>query len=319
MNDLHRLFPPLLAALLLFVSCSQKKSDAHAQANTRYTTYKGVLNVSADAGLESILKQQEQIFEFMYDSVELNITYKNEKEIFEDFRSKKSTAIVLARKMEQAELNDLKNLDTIYTRELPIAYDAVALIGNKKFDDTKLDMEMLKKYFNPQNADPSLPKLVFENQESSVVKYVLGVLGYKEKVSSNVYALKSAGEVIDYVSKTENSIGFVPYNLLSDADDTRVQGILKQIKILCLRAKNKEGEVLRVSANQSDIVTGDYPLIRTINAVTRYTYSDNLELLFIGFMSKEKGAKIFLKAGLIPVKTPEREIIVNEGPVRADK
>lgn len=318
-KHLHLVVTVLLAATLV-VSCSQKKVEKKEhQKATRYTSYAGTLSVSADSGLENILKQQEQIFEFTYDSVQVNIQYKNEKEIFEDFRTKKSTAIVLARKLEQTEINDLKNFDTIYTREIPVAYDAVALIGNPNFDDKQLDVEALRKYFSPQNSKDGSLKLVFESQQSSVVKYVLGVLGYKDKVSSNVYALQSAQEVIDYVSKTENAIGFVPYNLLSDADDRHVTEILKRVKILSLRAKNKEGEVRRVSANQSDIAAGDYPLIRTWNAIARYTYSDNLEMLFLTFLTKERAAKIFLKAGLIPVKTPEREIIVNDKPLEASK
>ena len=56
-----------------------------------------------------------------------------------------------------------------------------------------------------------------------------------------------------------------------------------------------------------------------MNAVTRYTYEDNLELLLVGFLSREKGAKIFLKAGLIPVKMPERTIVVNESEVTGSK
>jgi hypothetical protein len=36
-------------------------------------------------------------------------------------------------------------------------------------------------------------------------------------------------------------------------------------------------------------------------------------------LTKEKGAKIFLKAGLIPAKMPEREINVNSMPVNDNK
>jgi phosphate transport system substrate-binding protein len=148
---------------------------------------------------------------------------------------------------------------------------------------------------------------------------VLNKLGYQEKVSPNVYALQSVNEVIDYVSQNKNVIGFIPFNTISDSDDMRVKETLKRIKILSLRAKNKEGDIVRVSANQSDIAEGDYPLIRTLNTVTRSTSDDNLELLLVTFLSKAKGAKIFLKAGLIPVTIPEREVIVNESEVSGSK
>lgn len=308
-----------LFSLLLLASCTQKKSVEEAKQESRFKIYKGELNVAADMGLETILKQQEEVFDFLNDSLQSNFFYKNEKEMFEDFKSKKATLLILSRELEKSEVNDLRNLDTIYVRQLPVAYDAVALIGSNDFDDKNLDFVLLQKYFDPKNSSASYPKLVFENQNSSTVRFVLNKLGYKEKVSSNVYALQSVNEVIDYVSAHKNVIGFIPFNTISDTDDGKVKETLKRIKILSLRAKNKEGDTVSVSANQSDIAKGVYPLIRTLNTVTRNTSDDNLELLMVSFLSKAKGAKIFLKAGLIPVTIPEREVIVNESEVSGSK
>ncbi len=314
------LLSSMLLTLLLF-SCNNKPAaeGGPAATPTKYSTYTGNLSVVADTVLEPIMRQQKLIFDYMYDSVQTTLTYTNEKEMFAAFRAKKATVMILSRKLEQAEINDFKNLDTIYVRELPVAYDAVALVAARDFDDSKLDMELLKQYFNPAANNPTAPKLVFDSRESSTVAFVVNKLGYKEKVSANVFALKSAQEVITYVAANKNVIGFIPYNMIADSDDDRVKNTLKSIKILSLRAKDSEGKDIRVSANQSDIAVGDYPLIRTVNAVTRYTYTDNLELLFMGFLSREKGARIFLKAGLIPVKMPERDIIVNEGEVIGSK
>lgn len=309
-NTVLKCWLPVFISLL--VSCNKTNAPEQTQATVkRYDVYKGELNVSCDAGLEPIMKQQAVVFQFLNDSVSCNIHYGSEKQMFADFRSKKTNLMLLSRALATTEVNDFKNIDTIYIRELPIAYDAVALIASKDFDDSRLTVEQLKKYFSPTTSGANAPGLVFENQNSSVVRYVINLLGYQEKVSPNVYAMQSVEEVIDYVSKNKNAIGFVTYNRLSDADDPRVKVLLEPIKILSLSVKNKAGEERRVSANQSDIAAGDYPFIRTIHAVTRYTYADNMELLFMGFLSREKGAKIFLKAGLIPVKTPEREIIVN--------
>lgn len=309
----------LLSVVFSLSSCTQKKSAEEAKQDSRFKIYKGVLNVDADMGLEPILKQQEDVFDFLNDSVQSNFAYKNEKEMFQDFKNNKATLLILSRELEKTEVNDLRNLDTIYVRQLPVAYDAVALIGSNDFDDKSLDFALLQKYFDPKNSYASYPKLVFENQHSSTVRFVLNKLGYKEKVSPNVYALQTVNEVIDYVSDHKNVIGFIPFNTISDTDDGKVKETLKRIKILSLRAKNREGDTVRVSANQSDIADGGYPLIRTLNTVTRNTYDDNLELLLVSFLSKAKGAKIFLKAGLIPVTIPEREVIVNESEVSSSK
>ncbi len=308
-----------ISTMLFISSCAHKKQAKETVTNTRYTTYAGTLNLSADAGLEPIMRQQKEIFDYLYDSVTTTIGYKSEKEALEDFKTRKTKLLLLSRALSTTEIENLKVNDTIYVRQQPIAYDAVAIIGASGFDDSKLDVNMLKKYFDPRAAAGAGPQLVFDNQSSGTVRYMLDTFGYKDKVSPNMFALKTADEVINYVVATKNAIGFIPFNAISDGDDARVKKTLEQIKILSLSVKTKEGETRRVSANQSDIAAGDYPLIRTVTAVTHYTYSDNLELLMISFLTKEKGAKIFLKAGLIPYKIPEREINVNEGDLKSSK
>jgi phosphate transport system substrate-binding protein len=271
--------------------------------------YKGELTVSVDETLQTVLKQEAEVFQFLYDSIQLNTTYGNESELLSRFRNGKADVLVLARELKESEKQALKEQDTIYTLEMRVAYDAVALIGNAGFNDNDLDIAFLKSLFDVKNKNGY--KLVFESNHSSCVDYVLNTLGYKEKVSGNVYGLKSPDEVIAYVEQNKDAIGFIPYSFLSDTDDERVKGILKRIKILSLRVQNSKGEVEKVSANQSDIASGTYPLIRTVNTITRFTHSDNLERLFVNFLYKEKGARIFLKAGLIPANMPEREINVN--------
>jgi phosphate transport system substrate-binding protein len=201
--------------------------------------------------------------------------------------------------------------DTVYVRELQVAYDAVALVGNRHFDDSALDVETLKKYFAPDGNSTNTPLMVFEDKQGSVVKFVLNKLGYREKVSNRVYALKSAEEVIDYVKKDKNAIGFVPFNFLSDFGDESVMKRYDSIKVLSLRVKDTDGVMVRTSANQSDIALGNYPLTRNICTVTRFSYDDNLELLLVNFLYKDQGARIFMRDGLMPAHIPALDIEIN--------
>ena len=309
----------VVAFLVTVTSCSQQKpanTPSAAQNAGKTKMYSGELSVAVDRTLQPILQQEAEVFQFLYDSVQINTTYGNEQEILAQFSEGKAGVLVLARELTAAEKAMLKEKDTIYTLEMKVAYDAVALVANNSFNDEKLDVAALAGYFSSKNK--SSTKLVFESTRSSCVDYVLNTLGYREKVSSNVYALKTVEEVIAYVEQNKDAIGFVPYSFLSDTDDERVKQVLKRIKILSLRTQNEKGEQETVSANQSDIASGTYPLIRTVNTVTRYTHTDNLERLFVNFLYKEKGAKIFLKAGLIPLKMPEREINVNTEAVKGE-
>lgn len=299
--------------LVVFSSCNQKPSDDNSTGAGKDKVYKGTVNIAVDASLEPVMKQEEEIFEFAYDSVNANIIYENESEVISDFASKKATVMVVARDLTEEEKNKLISRDSIYVREVNVAYDAVALIGNLNFDDSKLSIDDLKKYFSPENSSANSPKMVFENQNSSTVKFVMNLLGYKEKVSPNVFAAKNTEAVIDYVEQSNNTIGFVPFSYLSDAEDERVITILKRIKILSLRSQNEKGEEIITIANQSEIADGSYPLTRKVNAVSHYDRKDDLNWLFVNFLYQNKGAKIFLRAGLVPGKMPNREINVNTG------
>jgi len=303
---------PSLAVILLISSCSAKRSQT-GQNTGRNKIYIGQLSIDADPALKSIISQEQFIFQSYHDSVQVTIEYKDEAAMFDDFRNKRVALLILSRMLTDKEKESLKNVDTIYTRELNVAYDAVALIGNKEFNDNTLTMDGLRADFNPKNTSKAndLPRMVFDKQNTSIVKYVLNLLGYTDQVSSNVYAVNSPTDVIDYVQGNKDAIGFIPYAIVSDRDDDSVKTLLNRIKILSLPAKYDSGRMVRTSANQSDIATGIYPLIRSINTVARYGYRDDLDLLFVNFLDKEKGARIFLKAGYVPNRIPEREINVN--------
>lgn len=301
---MNKLYLLLAFVGLVFTSCNDN-GGKNAQAPKH--TGKLELRVDADEDLEPVMSKQAEVFEYAFDTAKLTMAYKNEAAILEDFKTKKTDVLVLSRDLTEAEKQNLKTVDTIYVREVRVANDAVALIGSKQFDDSKLDMDVLKKSFAP-TAEKGI-QMVFANQNSGVVNYVLKTLGFNSKVSSNVYALKSVEEVIKYV-KENKAIGFLPYNLLGDENNEEAKGILKEIKILSLSVKDSTGKILRVSANQSDIATGDYPLIRGVNVVTRYDYAPQ-DGLFANFLFRGKGARIFLKAGLIPISMPVRDIEVN--------
>ncbi len=306
----------VVALLFLFSSCAQKRTAENTNIGTE-KIYKGEFTLDVDPGLEHVMKLQQEVFEYAHPDVKLNIQYKNEADMMADFKSKRATVLVMARDLDSLEKVALEQHDTLYVREIKIASDGVALIGNKSFDDKALDIATLKKYFDPANTSTEVPEMVFEDQHSSVVKFMLNKLGYKEKVSTHVYALKSTEEVINYVEKSKNAIGFIPFNFLSDVESDGVKKLLDSIKILSLRAKDKDGKEIIVSANQSDIATGDYPLTRNIYTEMRFSYEDNLEWLFVNFLFKGQGERIFLKDGLIPARMPARDIDVNTDGLKA--
>jgi phosphate transport system substrate-binding protein len=300
------------ALLALISSCKQETNNKSERDSSNHKIYKGTLNIDADAGLEAVIRQQKEVFEFYYDSVKLNINYTDEKNMLSDFGNHKAELMVFSRFLDDAEKEHLKTADTVYTREITVAYDAIAIVAGTGFSDSTLSVNRLKEYFNPVvKKNGEKPELVFDNSNSSVVKYMLHFLGNDKQVSSNVYAVKGDAEVLNYVQKNKNAIGFIPFNFISDTDDDSIKQIYERIKVLSLHEKGPGGKAMIVSANQSDISTGDYPLKRAINVVVPYGYRDDIGWLFANFLLTGKGSKIFLKHGLVPAKRSEREIKIN--------
>ncbi len=305
-----------IVSLLAFSSCNHHPS-APEQAAGRFKVYKGVLNVYADAGFEPVMKQEKEVFEFHYDSVTANVAYLDEPSVINAYRKTRNGVMILGRELDSVEIVSLEKTDTLFVRQLDVAYDAVALIGNKSFDDSQLDTAVLKKYFDPNNPAKDAPTLVFDKQSSGTVKFMLKRLGLGANISSNLFAVATPDDVISYVEQNKHAIGFIPFNYMSDTDNEKVKSIHDRIKVLSLRAKTQKGEAVRVSANQSDIAEGIYPFIRPITAITHYGFDDDLEWLFVYFMHRDKGSKVFLKHGLIPAKRTEREINVNTDGLKA--
>lgn len=303
--------------IIFLSSCQHGQPDQEKQNKSRFKTYKGTVNVYADASFETIMKLEQEVFEFHYDSVKANIQYLDEAAVIEAYRKNRNGVMVLGRELDSAETAALQKADTLYIRQLDVAYDAVALIGNQDFDDNNLDSLTIRRYFDPNNQSANTPKMVFDKQSSGIVKFMLKKLGLGNRVSVNLFAVSTPDEVITYVEQNKNAIGFIPFNYLSDTDNEKVKSINERIKILSLRAKTGDGQPVRVSANQSDIAEGIYPFIRPVTAITHYGFDDDLEWLFVYFMQRGKGDKVFLKHGLIPAKRSERQIIVNTDGLKA--
>jgi phosphate transport system substrate-binding protein len=312
----------IFAIMFLLASCVQQAEKKPISTNEknigREKYYAGKLAIGVDTSIAPIIKQQTEIFTFINDSVQLEETYANEAILFDKFRKREVGVVIIPRQLSASEIARFKEKDTIYVRQIQLAYDAIALVGNKNGKSPQLSIDWLKQNFSPSFKSSSI-KLVFDRTNESVLKNTLDLLGYTDKVSPNVYAVNSLDEVINYVAANKDAIGFIPYSYISDTDEERVRAILDRIKLLSLSVKDKEGKDRQASANQADIAEGIYPLTQNISALSRFSYSDNLEWLFMNFMFREKGARIFLKGGFVPAKIPERAINVNPNPVDAEK
>ena len=150
-------------------------------------------------------------------------------------------------------------------------------------------------------------KVVFDNAGSANERYMKDTVLMGKEFGKNTFAVKSNPEVIDFVSKNKNAIGFLSVNWISDRDDTVALNFLKKVNVLAIK-KNDTAEAYQ--PYQAYIKTKDYPFCRDIYTINRQT-RNGLGMGFVSFVAGEKGQLMILKAGLVPAIAPTRMVRIS--------
>ncbi|MBM3401725.1 MAG: phosphate ABC transporter substrate-binding protein, partial [Bacteroidetes bacterium] len=162
-----------------------------------------------------------------------------------------------------------------------------------------------------KGSGSAIKSLVFDNANSSTVRYFKELAGVEELPEMGVYALKSNAEVIRYVHDNPGTIGVVGVNWMVQPP-TDLEGIVEGLKILGVKnLEAKGGSDAFYKPTQNDIALGLYPLTRSLYIIN-CEGGAGLGTGFSSFIAGERGQRVVLKSGLLPDSIPSREInIVN--------
>lgn len=267
----------------------------------------GNLNVVVDQSILPLIKEQEEVFLSAYPNARLSITAKPEILAVKDLLADKATVAILTRTLHEDEDAYFKQR-SINPRIFPIAIDAIVLVGHTKSADTSVTISYVSELMS--GGTKQSKKLVFDNLNSSSFRQ-LKTLANLEKVSgTNVEAKESAREVLEEVVRDEAKIGVLSYsdylNLKQKFSD------LNNIRILSVQNSVGEGADNKYyKPNQSTIAAEQYPLRRTVY-VLNYQPNMGLGIGFSAFLTGDRGQRIVLKSGMVPVTMPGREIIIRD-------
>ena len=292
-----------LFLLAVFESCKRKSS-----APTYTDTYKsGSIQLVADESFAPILDQEIYIFKNDNPKADPKVVYKPENEAVKYLVSDSSRCAFLSRKLDETEVQTLQshNLPVV---ENVFAKDAVVVIVNESSNDTLTSVNEIKKMLTGQvKTDKSI---VFDNPASSLVRYLKDFSGEKELKQKNIYALKSNKEVIEYVSKHPEAIGIIGFGWLNDPDADYAPAAQK-VKVVSVKDENSKTDPnTYFRPSQETLYKNQYPLKRDlyiVNCSGRKGLATGFEL----FMRDDKGQRIILRSGLLPVNIPERNITIH--------
>lgn len=286
------LIPVIILAVVL--SCGKKDTK---EGNTD-SIISGTTSILVDESLMPIAEDQVSVFESQYDA-KIKLLPKSEKEAVIDFSKGVADIIILSRDLNNDEKAFFKN-KKIKPKVTSFAIDAVAFVKNKKSNDTLIELKKVIDFLKGSKND--IKGLVFDNPNSSSVRYLCELAGIESLPSEGVFSVKTNNEVLKFVSENNGLIGVVGINWLTQPKP-EMQKYIDELKVLSV--KGVDGEY--VSPSQDNIATRTYPLARVLYIINCQGY-DGLGMGFASFIAGEIGQRIILQSGLAPVREPSRNI-----------
>jgi phosphate transport system substrate-binding protein len=274
------------------------------------TLSKGVIDISADETYQPIIEEQKKVFDSSYPEAKITIHYKSEEECFKDYFNQKARIILVTRDLSKAE-HAVCEQKKIWPTSLSLARDAVAVIVNKECPDSFLDHDALKGILS--GTYKTKYTVVFDNSGSSTVRFITDSILRGDTLGKNVFAAKGNKEVVDYVAKNPNAIGFVGLSYVSDENDPANTGaFIKNVKVVAVK-NDSTREFLQ--PYQAYIALRSYPLTRTLYYINSESYP-GLGTGFANFLAGQRGQLIFFHYHLFPTRS---EMVIRQAEIKTGR
>ena len=292
----------LITGFLIVSACQNQQSPSE----TTYTS--GATSIVVDESFAPIIEDQSYVFENYYPQSKLKRIYKPENEVLNLFLNDSVRVAVLSRELtsEEAKRYQSKN---IILRVNRFAVDGIALITQRSNPDSLITVAEIVSLMKGEPG--KIKSLVFDNPNSSTVRYMKDIAGIKHLPVKGVYALKSNPEVIRYVHDNPGSIGVIGINWMVQPDED-LEETVSRLKVMGVKnLPGKPGSDAFYKPNQNDLALEMYPLTRNLYIINGEG-KPGLGTGFASFIAGERGQRIVLKSGLLPDSIPSRQVIIKQ-------
>lgn len=305
----------VLAVTVVFLSaCQNRPKDGLTDT---YTS--GVIAIAADESFRPIIQEEADVFEGLFPLAGIVPRYVTEVEAVNLLLKDSLRLAITSRRLTPEEMNSF-NSRKFFPQEIKIATDGLALITNKDNPDSLITVDEIrniltgkvtqwKDIYPSSHLKAILP--VFDNKNSSTVRFAVDSICKGAPLSDGVKALKTNREVIDYVARTPEAVGIIGVNWLSDRNDSTGLTFSKEVRVMSVSAASQATPENSFKPYQAYLYYGDYPLTRSIYALLNDPRSA-LPWGFASFLASDRGQRIILKSGLVPATQPVRVVNVKD-------
>lgn len=281
------------------VSC-KKETNENTMVKESYN--KGTAEMYVESSVYPIVEDLNEVFKSYYDNADIQLKMLSQNEILSAIYKDTSRLAVMPKDFSSKELEAFKG--KVVPKITPIAKDAVLFITQKQATDTLINYKDVVGVFKGTISSDKI--FVFHDANSAIVSQIMQDAEVKE-VSSKVYYASSIEEIVSYITKNKNAIGVVGINWMVQPDKKIQEGI-KELRSMWVYSDSLKQYF---APSQSTIADNSYPLVRTINIVD-VQGKTGLGTGFASFAASDKGQRIVLKSGLMPIMMPKREINIIE-------
>lgn len=272
------------------------------------TPTSGTIKIAVDESLKPLIDAEIGAFEGIYKDVHIEVLYTSESDAINSMLVDSSRLAIVTRRLSPDEQSVLDRVK-IPGRQMSVAKDGIAFILHNENPDTLLTLEHIQgilsgkisnwNQINPKSQSSHID-VVFDHPQSGILRFLMDTLENINAIPPNCFAVNSNEAVIDYVSKKKNAIGLIGVGWVSDAEDSTANSFLSSIKVAGISNSSEFYQPY-----QAYIAQSVYPFSREVIVISREARS-GLGSGFLTYIASDKGQRVVLKAGLVPVTMPVR-------------
>jgi len=273
----------------------------------------GTIAIAADESFRPLVEAEIDVFTGLYRRARIEASYTPEDDAIRDLLDGRVRLSVVSRGLTAAEQRVFAQ-QKITPRTLRIAEDGVALILHRSNPDSLLTMQALRDLFggrirtwadlNSRNEAGDV-RIVFDTNRSSNLNYILKTFDIHDLDRLEVYAAQSNQEVIEYVQHQENAVGVIGAGWISDSEDPAQQRFLASVTVAAVADAAHPAEEDFYQPYQAYLSLKKYPLRRDVVIISREARA-GLGTGLMSHIASDRGQRIVLKSGLLPVTMPVR-------------
>lgn len=303
----------LVLVVIFSVACKKNKST-----EAQNTLTSGHTKIAVDQTVQNVMQQVVDVFESLYPA-KIEVIYTSEKEAVELLKKDSVRFAVTARKFTPDELRYFHS-KSFQPEAVRIAIDGIAIITHPSNRDTIISVKDMKRILTGEvtewkqifpNSKLGKIQVVFDNTNSSIVRYANDSICRELPLSTSLNALEQNEEVVNYVAKVPNAMGLIGVNHISDENDSIVTDFVSKIRVMHVSYSDKATPQNSYQPMQYYLYKGDYPFRREIFVLLNDPRGE-LPKGLTRFTASDKGQRIIKRTGLLPSTMPIQAVKIVE-------